>query len=259
MSLPGAGLVARFLGATRRKDDGPQGEVEQKRRERGFASRVPFALGSAMRALGELTGRHLSPVERYETAHADEVVVAVGHAVIAALAAALAMRGEGRRVGAVGVRALRPFFGAEAVKAIARARAVAVIEPLDVALAPSGPLATSLKAAFADALTWAPGFPGVGGIRPYRLGRVRDARRRRGRARGARDRRRAGRGRSRAPADGVRERRLNGRASRAPAPRPPLTAPLSAAPASSRRAAPAAATFPPRHPRSSSNRGRTLA
>jgi pyruvate-ferredoxin/flavodoxin oxidoreductase len=43
---------------------------------------------------------------------------------------------------------------------------VAVIEPLDVALAPAGPLATSLKAAFADAITWAPGFPGVGHLPP---------------------------------------------------------------------------------------------
>jgi pyruvate-ferredoxin/flavodoxin oxidoreductase len=41
-----------------------------------------------------------------------------------------------------------------------------VIEPLDVALAPCGPVAASLKAAFADALTWAPGFPGVGRIPP---------------------------------------------------------------------------------------------
>jgi pyruvate-ferredoxin/flavodoxin oxidoreductase len=60
------------------------------------------------------------------------------------------------------VRVLRPFFPGELVKAVSRARAIAVIEPLDVALAPSGPLAGSLKAAFADALTWAPGFPGVG-------------------------------------------------------------------------------------------------
>jgi pyruvate-ferredoxin/flavodoxin oxidoreductase len=83
---------------------------------------------------------------------------------VAARAVAEAMRREGRRVGAVGIRALRPLFTGELVKALARARSVAVLEPLDVALAPAGPLATSLKAAFADALTWAPGFPGVGRI-----------------------------------------------------------------------------------------------
>jgi pyruvate-ferredoxin/flavodoxin oxidoreductase len=166
MSMPGAGLVEKFLGA-KRADGSRNGEgsaVDWKRRERGFAARAPFALAGAMRELGELTGRALGPVERYETADAEEIVVAVGQGFAAARAAAEALRAEGRRVGAVGVRVLRPFFASDLVKAVGRARAVAVIEPLDVALAPAGPLATSLKAAFADALTWAPGFPGVGHI-----------------------------------------------------------------------------------------------
>jgi pyruvate-ferredoxin/flavodoxin oxidoreductase len=119
-----------------------------------------------MRELGELTGRPLGAVERFQTADAEEIVVAVGQGYTAARAAAESLRREGRRVGVVGVRVLRPFFPAELVKAVARARAVAVIEPLDVALAPAGPLATCLKAAFADAITWAPGFPGVGHIPP---------------------------------------------------------------------------------------------
>ncbi len=168
MALPGSGLVAKFLGSS--SPDARAGAEaaapHDKRRERSYAARAPFALASAMRELGELTGRPLTPVERYETADAEEIVVAVGQAFTAARAAAEAMRREGRRVGAVGVRVLRPFFPAELVKAVARARSVAVIEPLDVALAPAGPLATALKAAFADALTWAPGFPGVGHIPP---------------------------------------------------------------------------------------------
>ncbi|MFT3769819.1 MAG: transketolase [Minicystis sp.] len=166
MSLPGAGLVSKFLGDTveKRGPAVPHHHVDSKRRERSFAARVPFALAAAMRELGDLTARPLAPVERYETTDAEEVLVAVGHTFVAARAVAAALRSEGRRVGAVGVRALRPFFAAEVVKAMARARSVVVLEPLDIALAPAGPLATSLKAAFADALTWAPGFPGVGRI-----------------------------------------------------------------------------------------------
>jgi pyruvate-ferredoxin/flavodoxin oxidoreductase len=187
MALPGGGLVDTFLGPCRPVTvgadpypavarDGPMGEtakppaqleapaLDGKRRERSFAARVPFALAAAMRELGDLTGRTIAPAERYETADAEEILVAVGQAYAAARAAAEALRQEGRRVGAVGVRVLRPFFSSDLVKAVARARAVAVIEPLDVALAPAGPLATCLKAAFADALTWAPGFPGVGHI-----------------------------------------------------------------------------------------------
>jgi pyruvate-ferredoxin/flavodoxin oxidoreductase len=159
-----AGLAARFLGAAR--DGATVTTGESKRTERGFAARVPFALSAAMRELGELTGRPLAPVERYETADAEEIVVAVGQAYTAARAAAEGLRREGRRVGAVGVRSLRPLFPAELVKVVSRARALAVVEPLDVALAPAGPVATSLKAAFADAITWAPGFPGVGHIPP---------------------------------------------------------------------------------------------
>ena len=170
MSLPGKGLVGAFLGAGREAPSGgamsSRGHLDAKRAERSYAARAPFALAAAMRELGDLTGRALGPIERYETADAEEIVVAVGQSFRAARAVAEAMRRDGRRVGAVGVRVLRPFFPAELVKALARARAVVVIEPLDVALAPSGPLAESLKAAFADALTWAPGFPGVGRIPP---------------------------------------------------------------------------------------------
>lgn len=171
-TLPDAALLAKFLGgarpvgqARRAPGDAPD-HLADKRAERTYTSRAPFALGSALRELGELTGRPLPAVERYEAADAEEVIVAVGEAFVAARAVAAAMRHEKKKVGAVGIRSLRPFYASEAVKSMARARAIAVIEPLDVALAPAGPLAVSLKAAFADAITWAAGFPGVGKIPP---------------------------------------------------------------------------------------------
>ncbi len=180
---PDRAFVERFLGKSRAApsfDDapastgedagaapGPQPQgVHRKRAERGFAARVPFALTSAARQLGELTGRAVAPVERVDTADAEEIVVAVGCAFPAAHDVVRSLRAQGRRIGLVGVRSLRPFFSAEIVKALGRASAVVVIEPFDVALAPSGPVAASVKAAFADALTWAPGFPGIGRIPP---------------------------------------------------------------------------------------------
>jgi pyruvate-ferredoxin/flavodoxin oxidoreductase len=164
MALPGSGLVDRFLGAPALKQRAAAPAAQGKRAERSFAGRVPFALAAALRELGELTGRPLAPVERYEVADAEELLIASGQAFVAARAVAEAQRRAGRRVGAVGVRTLRPFFAGEVVKAASRARSIAVVEPFDVALAPGGPVAQSLKAAFADALTWAPGFPGVGRI-----------------------------------------------------------------------------------------------
>jgi pyruvate-ferredoxin/flavodoxin oxidoreductase len=172
VKLPERSLITRFLGETRvdaprsGAPTAPEDHISAKRAERGYATRAPFALASALRQLGELTGRPLHAVERHACVDAEEIIVAFGAAYVVACDVADQLRAEGRRVGAVGVRSLRPFFGAEAVKLAARARAIAVIEPLDVALAPSGPLATSFKAAFADALTWAAGFPGVGRIPP---------------------------------------------------------------------------------------------
>ncbi len=170
--LPDRALIEKFLGEARVEAPRPGAPIAShehlsaKQAERSYASRAPFALTSALRQLGDLTGRPIHAVERHATTDAEEVIVAFGAAYLVACAVADQLRAEGRRVGAVGVRSLRPFFGAEAVKAAARARAIAVIEPLDVALAPSGPLATGFKAAFADALTWAAGFPGVGRIPP---------------------------------------------------------------------------------------------
>lgn len=187
--LPTPELAARFLDVQRPPrarlgassgapsglpiaDDAAEGaprlspEVARKRAERGFAARVPFALAGAMRQLGELTGRPAAPVERWETADAEEIVVAVGSAAPPAFEAVRSLRAQGRRVGLVAVRALRPFYGPELVKSLGRASAVVVIEPYDVALAPCGPLAAACKAALADALTWAPGYPGIGRIPP---------------------------------------------------------------------------------------------
>jgi pyruvate-ferredoxin/flavodoxin oxidoreductase len=180
--IPDPEIAARFLGARAAaqpvggppaRDDAagveePRAsqEVQRKRAERSFAARVPFALAGAMRQLGELTGRALAPIERCDTADAEEIVLAIGSAFPPAREVARSLREQGRRVGVIGLRALRPFFAPEIVKALGRASAVVVIEPFDVALSPCGPVAASVKAALADALTWAPGFPGIGRIPP---------------------------------------------------------------------------------------------
>lgn len=161
--------VLRFLGPPRTSSSGSlvnADEAARKRVERTFAARAPFALGSATRELSEMTGRPMASLERQDTQDAEEIIVALGAAVPPARALAAALRAGGRKVGVLAVRALRPFSAVDAVKAVARARAIVVLEPLDVALAPCGPVASALKAAFTDALTWAPGFPGVGRIPP---------------------------------------------------------------------------------------------
>jgi pyruvate ferredoxin oxidoreductase alpha subunit len=154
-----------LIGASPRRDAALAASADRSR-VRSFAARVPFALGSALRDVGERAGRAVPLLERFETADADEVIVTYGRAFAIACGIAKTMRASGRKVGVLGVRALRPFLGADVVKSISRAKSAVVIEPFDVALAPTGPLAACVKGAFFDALTWAPGFPGVGRVPP---------------------------------------------------------------------------------------------
>lgn len=168
VALPERALVEEFLGPlpTPKPPTPAVARADAKRRERAFTARAPFALKSAMRALGEATGRPLGPVSRMSGNDIEEVIIAVGRGATVARPAVEQLRREGRRIGFVAVTSLQPFYGADIVKAVSSAHAVVVLEPLDLALAPAGPLATLIKAAFADAITWTPGYPGIGKVPP---------------------------------------------------------------------------------------------
>lgn len=124
--------------------------------------RIPFALGSAMRDLEPHTGRRHDVVERVARDDAEIVLFGAGASGDAALAVAEQLRDAGASVAGVRLTALRPYPGPRVVKALSRALAVCVLEFVHEPLAQSGPLATELKASFADAMTWATGYPGVG-------------------------------------------------------------------------------------------------
>ncbi|MEO7095676.1 MAG: hypothetical protein ABI175_20630 [Polyangiales bacterium] len=133
---------------------------------RRAAGRIPFALSSAMRAFERLSGRKLDAIDAHHTGNAEIALVCSGSIAETARAVVEHARGDDGHVpiGLVQVLTLRPFPGAAIVKALSRVRAIAVIDRIDVALAQSNPLATEVKAAFADALTWTPGYPGIGRI-----------------------------------------------------------------------------------------------
>jgi pyruvate ferredoxin oxidoreductase alpha subunit len=132
--------------------------------DRAFAERAPFALGSAMRELEALTGRHHDVIERVPASDAAVALVGAGALGDSLLADIERLRAGGHDVAGVRVVAWRPFPAPRLVKALGRALAVTVLERVDRPLASGAPLAVQLKAAFADALTWAPDYPGVGRI-----------------------------------------------------------------------------------------------
>jgi pyruvate-ferredoxin/flavodoxin oxidoreductase len=132
--------------------------------ERAFLERVPFALASAMRELESLAGRRHDVATRVPATDCALVLVGLGELGESLLAQAERLRDAGHDVGAVKLTALRPFPGVRLVKMLGRAQAITVVEAVDEPLAQSNPLTREIKAAFADAITWAPAYPGVGRV-----------------------------------------------------------------------------------------------
>jgi pyruvate ferredoxin oxidoreductase alpha subunit len=139
--------------------------------DRVFAQRAPFALGSALREYGNVSGRRHDAFDKVPLGEPTLVLVGMGPVGDALLCSVSELRVRGYDVGAIHVTALRPFPGARLVKALSRALAVTVLEASDEPLtAHGGLLARDLKSAFTDALTWVPGFPGIGRIPKVSVG-----------------------------------------------------------------------------------------
>jgi pyruvate-ferredoxin/flavodoxin oxidoreductase len=165
VALPPASAIQSFVGA-RTKIEGPRtsGRPGAGAGDRAFAERVPFALGSALREYGTVSGRRQDSFDKIPLGESPLVIVGTGPVGDALFCATGELRARGYDVGAVHLTALRPFPGPRLVKALARALAVTVLEPADEPFAHGSFLARDLKSAFTDALTWVPGFPGIGRI-----------------------------------------------------------------------------------------------
>ncbi len=164
LGMPGGSAGGQLQAGRLRPISDPAHPVHAKIGPRAFADRVPFALGSAMRELESLCGRRHDVVERSAGSDAAMMIVAAGALGESLLGEVERLRGQGHDVGVVKVTALRPFPGPRLVRALGRSLAVTVLEGVDDPLAQSNPLTREVKAAFADALTWVPGYPGVGRI-----------------------------------------------------------------------------------------------
>jgi pyruvate-ferredoxin/flavodoxin oxidoreductase len=165
VASPPPALCEAFLGPPLgrvRKVADPAHPIHAKIGERAFAERVPFAVGSAMRGLESFTARRHDTIEWSPVDGAAVMLVGAGALGEALLGEAGRLRASGKDVGAVKLTALRPFPGPRLIRALARARVVTVLEAADEPLAQSNPLTREVKAAFADALTWAPDYPGIG-------------------------------------------------------------------------------------------------
>lgn len=147
-----------MTGVVQNQDSYMKGKIAQ----RWYYDLVKPKLLAAMAEYEELTGRHYGLIDCDAIDDAEYAVVALGSMAEHAAEVARWYREEtGRRVGVVHVTSFRPFPGPELVAALAGCKAVAVLERADEPLSPSNPLTAGLKAAFADAVTGAPGFPRI--------------------------------------------------------------------------------------------------
>lgn len=143
-------------GAVQNQDSYMKGKIAQ----RHYYEKVPDALISAMDEFYKLTGRKYSLIEEYKCEDAEYIVIAMGSTIETAMAAVDVLREkDGMKVGAINVWSYRPFPGKEIVNAVKNAKAISVIEKLDVPLAQSNPLTTDIKASLTDAFIGTEGYP----------------------------------------------------------------------------------------------------
>lgn len=137
---PARGLMS---GVVQNQDAYMKGRIGQ----RAWYDRLPGLLRAAMRDWTDLTGRPYGPISSHRSGDAEVIVVAMGTIADTAVAVVDALRAAGRPVGSVAVTAFRPFPAAELSTALARARAVVVIERTDDPAAGTGPLSREVRSA----------------------------------------------------------------------------------------------------------------
>lgn len=133
--------------------------------QRAFYDRLEPCLAQAFGEFAAQTGRAYDFIDPYRCDDADYMVVGMGSMMETAAATVDWMREHtALKVGCVSVISWRPFPGPTLARVLGRAKAVAVIERLDVPNAQSNPLAAEVKAALYDALSGAPGYPRIAAL-----------------------------------------------------------------------------------------------
>ncbi|HYT55740.1 MAG TPA: pyruvate ferredoxin oxidoreductase, partial [Verrucomicrobiae bacterium] len=145
-------------GVVQNQDSYMKGKIAQ----RYFYERIPPIMKRVMGEFHTLTGRRYGMIDADKLDDAEYALVGMGSLVETATATAKYLREqEGVKVGTLHVTSFRPFPGAEIVEALKETKAIAVIERMDNPIAQSNPLTAEIKAAFADALSGAPGYPKI--------------------------------------------------------------------------------------------------
>jgi len=150
--------IPLMSGVVQNQDSYMKGKIAQRR----YYDRVLPAVKQTMQEFGRLTGRRYDVVMPYRLDDADYAIVGSGCMMETAEAAVDYMRDKlGIRAGLLHLTCFRPFPSVEIVQALRHVKGVAVMERLDIPMMQSNPQLCEIKAAFADALSGAPGYPRI--------------------------------------------------------------------------------------------------
>jgi pyruvate-ferredoxin/flavodoxin oxidoreductase len=150
--------IPLMSGVVQNQDSYMKGKIAQRR----FYDRVLPVLKDVMRTYGTLTGRAYDVVMPYRMEDAEYAIVGSGCMIETAEAAVDYIRAHyGIRVGILHITCFRPFPSADVVRALRHVKAISVLERLDIPMMQSNPQLCEIKAAFADAMAGAPGYPAV--------------------------------------------------------------------------------------------------
>jgi pyruvate-ferredoxin/flavodoxin oxidoreductase len=154
-------------GVVQNQDSYMKGKIAQ----RYFYDRIPPIMRRVTDEYYGLTGRRYGMTDGYRLETADYAVVGMGSLLETATATAKYLcEREGFNAGTLHVSCFRPFPGPEIVEALKHLKAIAVVERMDNPTSQSNPLTAEIKAAFADALTGAPGYPKIDHMPPIYSG-----------------------------------------------------------------------------------------
>jgi len=113
-----------------------------------FTDHLPEIVKPAFAVLGQLTGRPLAPLTRFQLDHARHVIVAQGAAVVAAERVAAQRPRE--RIGVIGLVCNRPFPETELRQALAGVETVTLLERVDDSETDLPPLLRDVRSAIGD-------------------------------------------------------------------------------------------------------------
>ena len=113
-----------------------------------FTDHLPEIAGPAFEVLGQLTGRPLTPLTRFQLDHARHVIVAQGSAVVAA--ERLSAQRPRERIGVIGLVSNRPFPEPELRQALTGAETVTLLERVDDSETDPPPLLRDVRSAICE-------------------------------------------------------------------------------------------------------------